>query len=127
MNENDIERQLQETPLAQPSANLDGRMRTLFDDAAFARPHPLRRPVPVWLMAAACVACVAIGFGVRSLFVRRGKPATVVYIFPPSEAMRHLLTGDQSRQHDGIEFSRARVQVITRPSQTPDKLGKEST
>ena len=122
MNENEIERQLQQAPLAQPSADLNQRMQTLFHEAEKAGPSLLMRPVPAWLTAAACLGFAAVGFGVRPLFVQRQPQPSVVVVVPSNETLARLLTGKPSPRSDGIDFSRARVQVITQPSQTPEKL-----
>jgi hypothetical protein len=122
MNDNEIEHQLQQQPLARPSADLDQRMKALFHEARSERAHPLLRTVPIWLMAAACVVCVVAGFGARSLFVPRQSPATVVYVFPPSEAMTRFLTGATANRNDGFDFSHARVQVITTPPAAGNQL-----
>ena len=122
MNENEIERQLQQAPLAKPSTDLDRRMRILFDDAAFARPHPLRRPVPLWLMAVACVGCAAAGFAARSLFTARQQTSRVVYIVPGNEELMRLLTGHSSVGKNGLDLSHLKVRVITGPLQNPDAL-----
>jgi hypothetical protein len=112
MNENDIERQMQQQTVARPSADLDERMKRLFHEGRIRRTHPLSRTVPFWLMAAACLVCAVAGFGVRSLFVPRQSPATVIYVFPPSEAMTRFLTGAGGNRNDGLDFSHARVRVI---------------
>jgi hypothetical protein len=121
MNDNDIERQLKERPLVQPSANLEQRIQALFDEAAFHRPRLLLRPVPVWMMAAACLVCAFAGFGARSAFIPRQNPPTVVYFFPPNEAMARLLTGAVNR-NDNFDFSHARVQVIQSPAPQGNQL-----
>jgi hypothetical protein len=122
MNENEIEHQLRQVPLAQPSAGLDQRMRGLFHDATAARPRLLVRPVPVWMVAAACLGCVVAGFGARSLFASREKTSKVVYVLPASEALTRLLTGQPSVTDNGLDFSHPKVQVITKPLQPPDQL-----
>ena len=122
MNENDIERHLQRQPLTQPSADLDQRMKSLFHEARSERAHPLLRTVPIWLMAAACLVCAIAGFGVKSLFVPRQSPPTVVYVFPPSEAMTRFLNGATANRNDGFDFSRARVQVINPPAAVGTQL-----
>ena len=112
MNENDIERQLREQPLAQPSATLDQRMTMLFHEAESKRPHFLWRGVPVWLTAAACLMCAVAGFGARSLFIPRQYPPTVVYFFPANEEMTHFLSGGKANRSDSFDFSQAHVEVI---------------
>jgi hypothetical protein len=118
MNENDIERKLRQETLAEPSPGFDRRMDVLFDKAASANRHPLLPTVPLWLAAAACLACGFAGFGARSLFVPRPNPPTMVYIYPPSEALTRLLAGDKVDRSNGFDFSHARVQVIN-PSTSP--------
>jgi hypothetical protein len=112
MNEHDMERHLQRQPLARPSANLDQQMERLFQVTRSEHANPLARTVPMWLMAAACLVCALAGFGVRSLFVPRQSAPTVVYVFPPSEAMTRFLTGAAANRNDGFDFAHARVQVI---------------
>jgi len=121
MNNNDLERQLKDQPLAQPSANLDQRIQVLFDEASLRRPRLLVRPVPIWAMAAACVVCAVTGFWARSLFIPRQNAPTVVYVFPPNEAMTRLLTGTASH-NDSFDFSHARVQVIQPPAPQGNQL-----
>ena len=122
MNESDIERKLQQQSLAQPSANLNQRMESLFHKARFERAHPLLRTIPVWLMAAACLVCAVAGFGVRSLFLPHQSPPTTIYVFPASEAMVHFLEGAKVKRNDGFDFSHARVQVTDRHVSTGSEL-----
>jgi len=122
MNENEIERRLQQAPLAKPPDVLNQRMHALFNEAWIVRSNPFLRPVPVWLAVAACFGFAAIGFGVRPLVVRRQPLPTVVVVVPSNETLARLLTGQPPPRSDGIDFSRARIQVITQPSQTPEKL-----
>lgn len=119
---NDIERQLQTAKLAQPSDNLDHRMDTLFRAVKPVRPPRWLKPVPVWLLAAACLTCAAIGFGVRSMFVPSQPPLTTVYVVQPSEALRRVLNGDPPHRREGIDFSRAKIQVTTQPIPAGDKI-----
>ena len=121
MNENDIERQLQRQPLAQPSTHLDQRINTLFREASTARPSIFTCTVPVWMATAACLVCGVAGLGARSLFIPRQNPPTVIYFVPPNEAMTRFLTGASNR-NDGFDFSHARVQVIKVPSTQGDQL-----
>jgi hypothetical protein len=122
MNENDIEHKLRQETLAEPSPSLDQRMDASFDKAASTNRRPLLPTVPLWLAAAACLTCGFAGFGARSLFVPRPNPPTVVYVFPPSEAMTHLLGGGTANRNDGFDFSHARIQVINLSTSTEDQL-----
>jgi hypothetical protein len=122
MKENDLERQLKERPLVQPSANLDQRIQALFDEAAFRRPRLLLRPVPIWALAAACLVCAFAGFGARSLFIPRQNPPTVVYVFPPNEVMTRLLTGPKANWNDDFDLSHARVEMIQPRASHGDQL-----
>ena len=112
MNENDIERELLKQPLARPSTALDRRMEAFFDEAQSGRPHFLMRAVPVWLTAGACLICAVAGFGARSMFIPRQHPPTVVYYFPPNEAMARFLSGAKANRSDSFDFSQAHVEVI---------------
>jgi hypothetical protein len=122
MNENDLENKLRQEMLASPSPRLDQRMDALFDKAASTNRRPLLPPVPLWLAAAACLACGIAGFGARSLFASRPNPPATVYVFPPSEALTRLLAGDKVDRSNGFDFSHARVQVINLPASPGDQL-----
>jgi hypothetical protein len=122
MNENDIERKLRQETLAGPSPGFDQRMDALFDKAASTNRRPLLPTVPLWLAAAACLTCGFAGFGARSLFVPRPNPPTMVYIFPPSEALTRLLAGDKIDRSNGFDLSHARIQVINLPASPGDQL-----
>jgi len=122
MNENDIERQLQQQPLTGPSADLDRRMKVLFHNANPKQMHPPARTVPIWLMAAACLVCAIAGFGVRSLSIFRQSPPTVVYVFPPSEAMSRLLNGSTASRNSDFDFSHAHAQVLQPPAAQGNQL-----
>ena len=112
MNEKDLERQLREQPLARPSATLDQRMNTLIHEAESKRPHLLFRAVPIWLTAAACLACAVAGFGARSLFIPHQYPPAVVCFYPANEEMARFLTGARANRGDRFGFSQAHVEVI---------------
>lgn len=105
MNENDLENHLQQQPLAQPSCDLDQRMQVLFENAA---PHPFMKPVPLWLAAAACLACAAIGFALRTAPSRELSVPAVVITVPPNAALTRAILADPSRR-DIINFSQARL------------------
>ena len=105
MNEHDLERHLQQQPLAQPSRDLDQRMQVLFENAA---PHPLKKPVPLWLAAAACLTCAAIGFALRTAPSRESSVPAVGITVPPNTAWTRAMLADPSRR-DIINFSQARL------------------
>ena len=122
MNENDIERQMQQQTVARPSADLDERMKRLFHEGRIRRTHPLSRTVPFWLMAAACLVCAAAGFAVRPLLVRQQPPSTVVVVVPLNEALARLLTGNSANRSDEIDFSRAQIHVVRQETSASEKL-----
>ena len=122
MNENDIERNLQQQPLAQPLANLDQRMDSLFHRAASGNLRPSLPAVPVWLAAAACLVCAAAGFAVRPLLVRQQPPSTVVVVVPLNEALARLLTGNSANRSEEIDFSRAQIYVVRQETSASEKL-----
>jgi hypothetical protein len=122
MNENDFEGQLQQQPLARPSAELDQRMETLFHRAASRNLWASLPAVPVWLAAAACLVCAVAGFGVRSLFIPRQSAPTIVYVFPPSEAMTRFLNGATASRNNDFDFSHAHAQVLQPPAPQGNQL-----
>jgi len=122
MNEHDIERQLQQQSLVQPSANLNQRMESLFERAISEIVRTSRPAVPIWLTAAACLICGIAGFGVRSLFISRENRPAIVYVFPPSEAMTHFLNGVTTGRNNDFDFVHARVQVLQPPASQGNQL-----
>jgi hypothetical protein len=122
MNKNDIERQLQQQPLAKPSADLDRRMDSLFGRAASESEQRSRPTVPLWLAAAACLVCGLAGFGVRSLFISRRNQPAIVYVFPPSEAMTRFLNGATASRSSDFDFSHAHAQVLQPPAPQGNQL-----
>jgi len=58
---NEIERLLEEAPLARPRDRLDERMDRLFSEPPRPR-RILTRPVALWQTAAACIVCAILGF-----------------------------------------------------------------
>jgi hypothetical protein len=122
MNESDIERQLQQQPLARPSANLDQRMESLFHRAGSLSPRASWPAVPLWLGAAACLICGITGFAVRPLLIRQPSPPTVVVVVPLNEALARLVTGNNANRRDEIDFSRAQIRVVRQKSPASDKL-----
>ena len=122
MNDNEIEHQLQQQPLARPSADLDQRMKALFHRAASESEQRSRPAVPLWLAAAACLVCGLAGFGVRSLSIfRRDQPA-IVYVFPPSEAMTRFVNGATASRNNDFDFSHAHAQVLQPPAPQGNQL-----
>ena len=122
MNENDIEHQLRQQPLARPSTDLDRRMDSLFGRAASESKRHARPAVPLWLAAAACLMCGLAGFSVRSIFISRRNQPAVIYIFPPSEAMTHLLNGTTASRSSDFDFSHAHAQVLQPPARQGNQL-----
>jgi len=101
---NEIERLLEETPLAQPRDRLDTRMDRLFSEPPRPR-RILTRPVALWQTAAACAACAALGFFVHESFsgardLQLELP-TVVYVI---EAGTHVPLDAFTATHKRDEF-----------------------
>lgn len=77
MNDDEIEGALRQATCARPSRELDRRMGALFDAGAPRRSWilPLLQPLPVWVLAAACILSAAGGFFANALWQPRRAPA----------------------------------------------------
>jgi len=62
MNDTDLEKLLNESPLQRPSAGLDRRMAQLFVSSPARRSSWPSRPVPLWLTAASLLVVGAAGY-----------------------------------------------------------------
>ena len=112
MNENDIERKLQQEPLATPSPGLDQRMDALFDEAASISRRSLLPVVPLWLATVACLTCGIAGFVAHRLFIHQQSPSTVVIVVPPNEVLGSILTGTGVNRRDRLDLSRPQIRII---------------
>ncbi|MBN2307748.1 MAG: hypothetical protein JXR94_02185 [Candidatus Hydrogenedentes bacterium] len=82
----------------EPPPAFDKRMARLFAAYPDHVPGVLSRPVPAWVLAAACVLCVCLGALLRSPFRQASPPSvgpTTVYVYPlpDTEAGRAFVTG----------------------------------
>ena len=112
---NELERLLEETPLAQPRERLDTQMDRLFSE----QPRPRRiltRPVALWQTAAACIVCAALGFFVHASLSgvtdRQPELPAVVYVI---EAGTHVpldaFTATHKRDESWWDPGKLEVQV----------------
>lgn len=59
---NDVENELKKMSRTAASRDLDARVQATLNSP----PSPLARPVPLWACAAACLACLAAGWLLRT-------------------------------------------------------------
>ena len=132
MNDDQLEGTLRRAGRARPSLDLDRRMRALFDAGAARRwwVLPLRRPVPGWVLATACILSAAGGFLANSLLlghpdpVPRGRPATlaICMLEPDRPLARRFLGPAGSEMPQRLADWRLEVQTTdTAKSPTPQK------
>jgi hypothetical protein len=122
----DTEHELQHLPRRRPSASLDDRMDALFERAGRRHRGVLTTPVPAWLLAVACAACVVVGVGMRTLWERPAPrtPAPVIVVLPPSEELRQVLNRERmpTAAPAVIDFTRAPVRITTKPVPTDGSI-----
>jgi hypothetical protein len=108
----ELERELGEAPRAAVPEALDRRVEATIRRA---RPSPSRR-VPLWLAAAACAACLLVGFFGRPLLSTRGdrpgaEPA-VLFIEAPGTLLDVLKGGGEEPEAPFFERRRAEVRDL---------------
>lgn len=121
----DVERWLKKQRMPQASPALDARMDALFAEYA-AAPRGLRKPVPLWLSAAACLLCFLGGAALRTVSPEVQTPlplpATPAAILPVVQEQRPAPLFDWSEASQEQEWlSESPVIVIetTLPARTP--------
>jgi hypothetical protein len=100
MTMDDFERRLQSLPLREPTDSLDARV--LSPEAAGVEVRPgipwVRRPVPLWLAAAACVLMILAGLAAGRMW--SGSPVISTEAPQPVVQLQVIYTGPERNPFD---------------------------
>lgn len=99
----DLEKVLEKMKPARPGAELDQRMKRLFDNAIPARPSVFSLRIPLWQAAAGCAMSLAFGFllnnYVESKRVQPAMESKTIVVVPVDESLQRVF--DLSRSGGG--------------------------